>query len=88
MTSRTHRHFWTHFDRLPAEVQAARAGKVPALAKRSLFPPLQFKPLLGNVWSARIGPSYRALARRADDLVVWFWIGTHEEYNNLIQRLR
>jgi hypothetical protein len=31
---------------------------------------------------------HRALARRSDDLVVWFWIGAHEEYNNLLQRLR
>ena len=84
MTSRTHRHFWTHFDRLPGEVQA-RAREKYRLWQRD---PLQFKPLLGNVWSVRIGPSHRALARRADDLVVWFWMGTHEEYNNLVQRLR
>ncbi|HYJ04618.1 MAG TPA: hypothetical protein VEX43_05760 [Chthoniobacterales bacterium] len=56
--------------------------------KIRFIPPLQFKPLLANVWSVRIGPSYRALARRAGDLIVWFWIGTHEEYNNLVQRLR
>jgi len=43
--------------------------------------------LLGNIWSVRIGTSHRALARRVDDLVVWFWIGTHEEDNNLIERL-
>jgi hypothetical protein len=43
--------------------------------------------LLGNVWSVRIGSSHRALARRADELIVSFWIGTHEEYNNLVQRL-
>jgi hypothetical protein len=25
--------------------------------------------------------SYRALGLREGDLIVWFWIGTHEEYN-------
>lgn len=49
---------------------------------------MQFKPLLGNVWSVRIGDSYRALARRERDLAVWFWIGTHEEYNSFVNRLR
>ena len=29
-----------------------------------------------------------ALARRSGDLVVWFWIGTHQDYDNLVQRLR
>ena len=45
---------------------------------------MQFKPLIGNVWSVRIGDHYRALARRDGDLVVWFWIGTHEGYNNFV----
>lgn len=49
---------------------------------------MEFKPLVGNVWSVRIGDHYRALARRDRDLVVWFWIGTHDEYNNFITSLR
>lgn len=48
---------------------------------------MQFKPLRGNVWPARIGDHYRALARRNDELIVWFWIGTHEEYNQFIKQL-
>jgi hypothetical protein len=49
---------------------------------------MQFKPLAGNVWSVRIGDHYRAIAGREGDLVVWFWIGTHEEYTNFVTRLR
>ena len=49
---------------------------------------MQFKPLIGNVWSVRIGNSYRAVAHRDGDLVAWFWIGTHEHYNNFIKQLR
>jgi hypothetical protein len=45
---------------------------------------MQFKPPVGNVWSARIGDHYRALARCDEDTIVWFWMGTHEEYNNFI----
>jgi hypothetical protein len=30
----------------------------------------------------RVGDHYRALARRKGELIIWFWIGTHEEYNN------
>lgn len=43
---------------------------------------MMFKPLGRNVWSVRIGDHYRALGKRSRDLIVWFWIGTPEEYNN------
>jgi hypothetical protein len=42
---------------------------------------MQFNPVVGNVWSVRIGDHYRAVAQKHGDLVVWFWTGTHEEYN-------
>jgi hypothetical protein len=48
---------------------------------------MQFKPLFGNVWSVRIGDHYRAVAQKHGDLVVWFWIGTHEDYNNFVSPL-
>ncbi len=48
-------------------------------------PSLHFKRLQGTaIYSVRIGIKYRALGRReADDLMVWFWIGPHAEYNKL-----
>lgn len=48
-------------------------------------PSLQLKPV-GRAWSARVGLHYRALAKREDaDVLVWFWIGTHAEYDRLIK---
>ena len=49
---------------------------------------MQFKRLVGNVWSVRIGDHYRAVAQKHGDLVVWFWISTHEDYNNFVRQLR
>jgi len=49
---------------------------------------MQFKPLVGNVWSVRIGDHYRAIAQKHGDLAVWFWIGTREDYNNFVRQLR
>lgn len=87
MISRAHRRFWDCFDKLPADVQKVAREKYRIWQRDPFHPPLQFKPLLANVWSIRIGQNYRALARRYDDMAVWFWIGTHEEYNQLIKRL-
>ena len=36
-----------------------------------------------NLYSARIGLGHRALGTRINDQVVWFWIGTHAEYDHL-----
>jgi len=48
---------------------------------------MQFKPVRADVWSVRIDDHYRALARRDGELAVWFWIGTHEKYNQFVGRL-
>ena len=49
-------------------------------------PSLGFAPK-GNVWTVDVGLHYQAIAWREDENVVWFWIGTHEDYNNLMNRL-
>lgn len=49
--------------------------------------PLHFKPLMADVWSVRVNQNYRALGRRKGSLIVWFWIGTHAEYDQLLKRL-
>lgn len=36
-------------------------------------------------WSVRIDPHHRAVAVEAPDGLVWFWIGTHGEYDRLTQ---
>jgi len=38
----------------------------------------------GNAWSVRIGGGYRALALLDADTFYWFWIGTHDEYERLL----
>ena len=49
-------------------------------------PSLQFKQLFVGTWSVRINDDYRAVARRRKNLIVWFWIGPHTEYNRLAKQ--
>jgi hypothetical protein len=44
---------------------------------------LHFKKI-GRFWSARVGGHHRALAVEAADGLVWFWIGTHADYDKLL----
>jgi hypothetical protein len=37
------------------------------------------------VFSARVGRSYRVVGLLEEkDLIVWFWIGPHEQYETLL----
>ena len=49
-------------------------------------PGLHFKQIhyTKQIFSVRIGFSYRALGIIENDTIIWFWIGSHEDYNNLI----
>lgn len=39
---------------------------------------------VGRFRSVRVGLHYRALGVQASDEIVWFWIGSHAEYNKLV----
>jgi hypothetical protein len=39
------------------------------------------------IYSFRIGLGYRALGVRTDDVMVWFWIGTHADYDRLVRNI-
>jgi plasmid maintenance system killer protein len=48
-------------------------------------PSLRFKKLGGydHIWSVRINEQYRAIGERRGDTIVWVWLGTHNEFDNL-----
>jgi len=46
-------------------------------------PSLHFKKI-GQLWSVRVGAHYRALGLDSDDTIVWFWIGSHADYDKLV----
>jgi hypothetical protein len=52
-------------------------------------PSLRFKKVHATlpVYSVRVGLGYRALGRKDGDTMIWFWVGTHAEYEQLLNRL-
>ncbi len=90
MTSRLHARFRRDFARLPADVQARAREAYARFAENPLHPGLRFKRLNADLplWSVRVSDSYRAVGvRAADDAIVWFFIGTHENYERLLRSL-
>lgn len=87
MISRTNADFWACFNALPAEVQRQAREKFKLWCEDAFSSNLHFKPLFEDVWSVRVNQNYRTLGRRRGSLIVWFWIGTHAEYDQLLKRL-
>lgn len=76
------------FDALPETIRD-RARTVYASWKiNPHHPSHSFKQIAGtkDIYSIRIGLNYRALGVKTEDKIIWFWIGSHEQYNNLINR--
>ena len=83
MTHRALPSFWEAYDDLPEETKTVADKNFELLKSDPRHPSLHFKKV-GPFWSARVGKSYRALARRQEDTVYWFWIGTHARYDRLV----
>jgi hypothetical protein len=75
--------FWTLLEALPSEIGAVAKKNYELLKSNPRHPSLQFKRL-GSFWSVRVGLHYRALGRDIGDDVLWFWIGTHDDYDKLV----
>lgn len=68
---------------LPAAVQALADRTFAQLKANPSHPSLHFKKL-DCFWSVRIGLRYRALGVEISDGVLWFWIGSHADYDHLV----
>jgi hypothetical protein len=79
--------FWKLFSRLPAEVQDLALEKYELFRQNPFHPSLGFHQK-GRVWTVEIGRSHRAIGLRSRDQITWFWIGSHEDYNRVLDRVR
>ena len=75
--------FWRAYDALPAEVRALADVCYARLKVDPRHPSLHFKRV-GRFWLVRVGAHHRALGVDVEDGVLWFWIGTHAEYDALV----
>ncbi len=89
MKSRTTRRFRSSFANLPPIVQQQTRLAYRLWLENPRHPSLRFKRLRTArlVYSVRIGGTYRAVGVIEDDVIVWFWIGSHADYDRLVKRL-
>jgi len=75
--------FWNAYEALPGQVRRLADSNFQLLKTNARHPSLHFKRM-GRFWSVRVGLHFRALGVDAPDGVVWFWIGSHAEYDKLV----
>ena len=79
------RAFWAHYRELPGAIRKTADKNFELLKADPAHPSLHFKKV-GRFWSVRVSSRYRALGVASGEDLVWFWIGSHSDYDRLIRR--
>lgn len=80
--------FWELYRRLPPNIQKLADKNYQFLKADPTHPSLHFKKVgkKKQLWSVRVGINYRALGVEKSEGIVWFWIGSHAEYDELVSK--
>lgn len=89
MNSKLAAKFRKDFGELPEDVQALARQAYRLWKQDPWHNGLQFKQVHQSrpYYSVRIGAHWRAVGEKTDNEVVWFWIGSHAEYDSLLKQL-
>jgi mRNA-degrading endonuclease RelE of RelBE toxin-antitoxin system len=89
LKSITTNRFRKSFNKLPKNLQERARQSYRLWKLNNNHPGLHFKQIhiQNPIYSVRVGLSYRAIGIIEDGTMIWFWIGSHEDYNNIITKL-
>jgi hypothetical protein len=86
MNARTTAEFRELFASLPGEVQRQARIAHGRLQQNRHHPGLRFRQVHATepIYSARVELHYRAVGLLNGEEIVWFWIGSHADYDMLL----
>jgi hypothetical protein len=89
MNSRLTEDFVDCFAKLPEAVRGQARKNYRLWRNNPAHPSLQFKRIHGreSIYSVRIGIGWRAVGLLEGDVISWFWIGSHSDYDRLLKQL-
>ncbi|MEG5018351.1 MULTISPECIES: ParE family toxin-like protein [unclassified Microcoleus] len=89
MNSRTTIEFRKLFADLPEQVKNQTRATYRQFKEDPSYPSLRFKKVHPDlpIYSARITKNYRAVGQLDGDTVIWFWVGSHAEYDKFLGQL-
>ncbi len=89
MKSLTITEFRKLFAELPKTIQAQTREAYQQFKQDPSYPSLRFRQVHPTlpIYSARINRHYRAVGQLERDTAIWFWVGSHVEYDLLLDQL-
>ncbi|HEB76743.1 MAG TPA: hypothetical protein ENJ04_10350 [Nitrospirae bacterium] len=78
--------YWECYERLPENIRNIANKNFKLLKTNPSLPSLHLKKVK-RYYSVRIGMKYRALGIGIKEGILWFWIGTHSEYDKIISQI-
>ncbi len=89
MKSRTTKQFRIAFEKLPAQVKQQARTTYRQFKDNPAHPSLRFKKVHQTlpIYLARISKNYRAVGQLNGDTIIWFWLGSHTDYEKLLSGL-
>ncbi len=89
MKSSVTKTFRKRLNALPVSVQEQAAKAYALWQEDPYYPSLQFKRVSQRqpIYSVRVSLNYRALGLLESDHIYWYWIGPHDEYDELLNRM-
>ena len=88
MKSRATPRFWAAYRDLPPDIQELARKAYRLFRENPRHPSLQFKRVhdVEPIYSVRVSLGVRAIGLLENDQMIWFWIGTHADYDRLLNR--
>ena len=83
MTHLTSPDFWDCYQRLPQNIREIANKNFELLKQNPHHPSLHFKKI-DKYRTIRVSRYYRAIAVEVPEGLLWFWIGSHPEYDRIL----
>ncbi len=77
------------FGELPGDIQRRAKEAYRRFEQNPFHSGLNFKRVHSGlpIYAVRITRDYRAVGIQKDSVMVWFWIGSHSDYDKLLKQL-
>lgn len=89
MKSVTTPQFWKAFKKLDNNNQEKARDIYRLWKENHNHPSLHFKKIHStkSIYSIRIGLGHRALGLLHEETLIWFWIGSHQDYDKKVNQM-
>ena len=89
MRSKRTAKFRSLYAKLPARIRQQAKVAYKLFAAQPDHPSLNLEKVSDTdpIYSVRISLQYRAIGALVEDKMIWFWIGSHAEYDRILKTL-